>query len=171
MLEMAELLFRRPDDVPSSEAAHVALFFANVAWNECVGLGGLRDEHRNVWESIEAEKPDLWNEFKSSDVHAMIDELAKYKKHKYADDGRRIILCGMLDGKIRVEWLPPAATGDDPKCEPTAFGLVRSGDRRGAIRYLQQTCRLTRTEAERRVARIGDLLRKSAALSKPKPAK
>ena len=38
MKEMSERLFRNPAATPSSEAAHVALFFANVAWNECVGL-------------------------------------------------------------------------------------------------------------------------------------
>ena len=34
MKEMSETLLRNPAGVPSSEAAHVALFFANVAWNE-----------------------------------------------------------------------------------------------------------------------------------------
>ena len=34
MKEMSETLLRNPGGVPSSEAAHVALFFANVAWNE-----------------------------------------------------------------------------------------------------------------------------------------
>jgi hypothetical protein len=34
MKEMSETLLQNPSGVPSSEAAHVALFFANVAWNE-----------------------------------------------------------------------------------------------------------------------------------------
>ena len=34
MKEMSERLLRHPSEVPSSEAAHVALFFANAAWNE-----------------------------------------------------------------------------------------------------------------------------------------
>ena len=38
MKEMLERLFRNPDVAHSAEALHVALFFANVAWNECVGL-------------------------------------------------------------------------------------------------------------------------------------
>jgi hypothetical protein len=38
MKEMAGTLLRNPAGVPSSEAVHVALLFANVAWNECVGL-------------------------------------------------------------------------------------------------------------------------------------
>ena len=43
MKEMSETLLRNPSGVPSSEAAHVALFFANVAWNESVGLDHARE--------------------------------------------------------------------------------------------------------------------------------
>jgi hypothetical protein len=57
MKEMAETLLRDPGGVPSSEAAHVALFFANVAWNESVGLDFASEGYRNVWQTIEAEKP------------------------------------------------------------------------------------------------------------------
>ncbi len=43
MKEMSETLLRNPGGVPSSEAAHGALFFANVAWNESVGLDHARE--------------------------------------------------------------------------------------------------------------------------------
>ncbi len=75
MKEMSEVLLRNAHSVPSSEAAHVALFFANVAWNECVGLDHAREGYRNAWETIEAENRELWNEFKSNDIDGMIDEL------------------------------------------------------------------------------------------------
>jgi hypothetical protein len=80
MKEMSEMLLRNPGGVPSSEAAHVALLFANIAWNESVGLDHAREGYRNVWETIAAENPVLWNEFKSKDIDAMIDELVRYKK-------------------------------------------------------------------------------------------
>src|SRR5277367_2928713 len=80
MKEMSETLLRNPGGVSSSEAAHVALFFANVAWNESVGIDGAREGYRNVWETIEAENTELWNEFKSNNIDAMIDELVRYKK-------------------------------------------------------------------------------------------
>src|ERR1700722_1569263 len=115
MKEMSELLMRNPGSVPSSEAAHVALFFANVAWNESVGIDSAREGYRNVWETIEAENPELWNEFKSNDINAMIDQLIQYKKTHYLNDRRRILTCGIPDGSIRVEWLPPAAPGVDPR--------------------------------------------------------
>jgi hypothetical protein len=154
MKEMAETLLRHPGGVPSSEAAHVALFFANVAWNESVGLDHAREGYRNVWETIEAENPALWNEFKSSDVNAMIDELIRYKKAHYPDDRRRILTCGIPDGKVRVEWLDPAAPGVDSKWEMQLYGLVRTGQRDKAIRFLQDTRRMTHSEASKRVAQI-----------------
>ena len=59
MKEMSELLLRNPRNIPSSEAARVSLFFANVAWNESVGLDHAREGYRHVWEVIEADDPEL----------------------------------------------------------------------------------------------------------------
>ncbi len=155
MKEMSELLLRDPDKTPSSEAAHVALFFANVAWNECVGMGAERERTKNVWETIEAENPELWNELKSNDIDGMIDELVEYKKAHYADDRRRILTCGGTPhGTIRVEWLPAAAPGVDVKWDTQLYGLVRTGNRKDAIRFLQETRGMSRKEATKRVAEI-----------------
>jgi hypothetical protein len=152
--EMAEALLRNPRRVPSSEAAHVALLFANVAWNEGVGLDGAREGCRNVWETIEGENPELWNEFKSDDINALIDELVRYKQTHYPDDRRRILTCGIPDGKVRVEWLNAAAPGVDSQWEMQLYGLVRTGAKAKAIRFLQGTRRMSRNEASRRVSEI-----------------
>jgi hypothetical protein len=154
MKEMSEVLFRDRKAIPSSEAAHVALFFANAAWNECVGLDGAREGYRNVWEAIEADNPALWNEFKSNDIDAMIDELVEYKKEHFPDDKRRILTCGIPDGKVRVEWLKEAAPGVDSKWEMQLYGLVRTGAREKAIRFLQETRGLSRRDAAKRVAKV-----------------
>lgn len=154
MKEMSERLLRNPDAAHSPEAAHVALFFANVAWNETVGLVHPRDGYRSVWEAIEAENPEMWNEFKSNDVNAMIDELVEYKKQHYPDDKRRILTCGIPDGKVRVEWLAPVAPGVDSKWEMELFGLVRTGESKKAIRFLQKSRGVSRNEAVLRVATI-----------------
>ena len=69
----------------------------------------------------------------------MIDELVQYKKTHYPDDQRRILTCGIPDGKIRVEWLNAAAPGVDAKWEMRLYGLVRTGEREKAIRFLQET--------------------------------
>ena len=152
--EMSDLLLRNPAVPPSSEAAHVALFFANVAWNECVGLDHPRESYRNTWEVIEADNPALWNEFKSNDINALIDELVEYKKAHFPDDRRRILTCGIPDGKIRVEWLPPAAAGVDAKWETQLYGLVRTGEREKAIRFLHETRGVPRREAMKQVAKM-----------------
>src|SRR5271157_3067422 len=154
MKEMAERLLRHPSEVPSSEAAHVALFFANAAWNESIGVAHSRDSYRNVWETIEAENPELWNEFKSNDINAMIDELVQYKKTHYPDDQRRILTCGIPDGKVRVEWLKAAAPGVDAQREMRLYGLVRMGDREQAIQFLQETRGMSHKEAAKRVAGV-----------------
>lgn len=152
--ELVETLLRNPGGVPSAEAAHVALLFANVAWNESVGLDHARDGYRNVWETIAAANPALWNEFTSTDLNALIDKLVRYKEMHYPDDRRRILTCGIPDGKVRVEWLPAAAPGVDAQWEMQLYGLVRTGENEKAIRFLQETRRLSRKEASGRVAQI-----------------
>ncbi len=107
-----------------------------------------------MWETIEAENPELWNEFKSNDIDAMIDELVQYKRTHFPDDRRRILTCGIPEGKIRVEWLATAAPGVDSKWEMQLYGLVRTGERGKAIHLLQETRNLSRTAAAQQVAAI-----------------
>lgn len=128
--------------------------FANIAWNESVNLGNSREGYRAAWETIEADNPAMWNEFKSNDVEAILDELVEYKRQHYPDDLRRILMCGIPDSSIRVEWLPPAAPGVDSRWEMTLYGLVRTDQREQAIGFLQETRRLTRSEAVKRVNKI-----------------
>ena len=157
--EMSDRLYRDPDVAHSSEALHVALFFANLAWNECVGLGAEREQTKNVWQAIEAENPSLWDELKSRDIDAMIDELVEYKNAHFPDDRRRILTCGGTDhSTIRVEWLPPAAPGVDVKWEMQLYGMVRTGMDEEAIRFLKKTRKLSAVEARMLVGKIaGDL--------------
>jgi len=152
--EMSEVLLSDRHTPPTSEAAHVALLFAHVAWNECVGLDYAREGYRNVWETIEADNPTLWNEFKSNDIDAMIDELVEYKQEHFPEDKRRILTCGIPDGRIRVEWLNPAAPEVDSKWEMQLYGLVRTGNREQAIRFLQETRKVSRTEAAEKVKTV-----------------
>ncbi len=154
MKEMSERLLRNPAAVPSSEAAHVALMFANMAWNETVGLEHARKGYRSAWEVIEAENPEMWSEFKSNDVDAMIDELKRFKEQHYPDDRRRILTCGIPDGKIRVEWLAATAPGVDAKWEMRLYGLVRTGERKKAVQFLQETRRMSRSDAAVKVAAV-----------------
>ena len=158
MKEMSQQLLRDPDGVPSTHAAHIALMFANIAWNETVGLGYPRESYRPAWETIEVENPEMWSEFKSNDVDGMIDQLVHYKQQHHADDQRRILLCGIPDGKLRVEWVVPAAPGIDSKWEMQLFGLVRAGEREQAIEFLRETRGMTRSQAAKIAALAADKL-------------
>lgn len=141
------------------EAAQVALCLANLAWNESVGLDGARDGYRAVWEEIETQNPEPWNEFKSIDIDAVVDKLMAYKVYRYREDQRRILGCGFVDGNVRVEWLPAVAPGVDSKWEMQLYGLVRTDRRAEAIQFLQKTRGVSRKQAEDEVARITAELR------------
>ena len=84
----------------------------------------------------------------------MIDELVRYKQEHYPNDRRRILTCGIPEGKIHVEWLPAAAPGVDSRFEMRLYGLVRSGEHEQAIRFLQETQGISRKKAVKRVAQI-----------------
>jgi hypothetical protein len=60
----------------------------------------------------------------------------------------------MVPGKVHVEWLNPAAPGVDSQWEMQLFGLVRTGQKEKAIRFLQETRRMTRSEAAKRVKQV-----------------
>lgn len=158
MQEMSEHLLRNPDSA-SSEAAHVALMLAHIAWNETVGLGNHRSSLRSAWETIEADKHEMWRDFKTDDVDAMIDELVEFKNKHFPDDQRRILACSTTpQSTLRVEWLAPAAAGVDSRWEMQLFGLVRAGERGEAIRFLRESLSLSRKEAAKKVAAIANQL-------------
>lgn len=152
--EMAEQLLRAPEGSISSEAMHISLMFAHIAWNETVGLVSVREGYRPAWEEIEAHNPEMWSEFKSNDVEAMIDQLVRYKQQHYPNDQRRILVCGIPNGNVRVEWMNPAAPGVDSDWEMTLHGLVRTGEQEQAIQYLQDTRQLSRSAASKQVSKI-----------------
>ncbi len=154
LTEMSETLLRNPYAVPSSEAAHVALLLATVAWNESVGLDNYRDGYRKVWEKLETENPALWNEFTTGDINALIGILARYKITHYPHDRRRILASGIPDGQIHVEWLNPAAPGVNSKWQMRLYGLVRAGERAKAIQLLRENGRMSRSDALNRVEQI-----------------
>ena len=152
--EMSELVLRDPRAIPSSEAAHVALLLANIAWNASVGLDHTIDGYRNVISSIEASRPNLWNELKSTDITTMIGELVRFKKEHFPDDQRRILTAGIPNGTIRVEWLPAADPGINPKWQMQLYGLVRVGEKQKAAAFLQESQGISKAEATKRVAAI-----------------
>lgn len=152
--EMSQQLLRDPRAIPSSEAAHVSLFIAHMAWNESVGLGHSRENCRESLQPLEQSNPELWAEFHSPDVSGMIDQLVQYKNNKFAKDRRRVLSCEILEGRMRVESLPPAAPDVDSRSEMKLYGLVRTGRMQEAQRFVERTLRMTPALAEFKVAEV-----------------
>ena len=133
---------------------HASLFLANMAWNKSLGLDQPWEVVVPVLKAFESEQPDLWAELKLRDAEAMVDELVRFKRAHHPDDRRRILSCGIPEGKIRVEWLEPAPPGEDPGWEMQLFGLIMTGDTKGAIQFARKTWSLTEAQARTRVAGI-----------------
>jgi hypothetical protein len=94
----------------------------------------------------------MWNEFKSTDVGAILDELVEYRKKHFSHDLRRILLVGIPNGSIRVEWSPPVVPGVDSQWEMRPYALIRTGEREQAISFLRETHRMYRTDAVKQAA-------------------
>lgn len=95
MLEMAKTLLKDFID-PSSEAAHAALLFAHVAWNEANGIKDISYKwYKKVLKEFEYSNPDLWDEFKVIVCGKIIKSLIAYKNEHYPRDFRIIRICGM----------------------------------------------------------------------------
>jgi hypothetical protein len=109
--EMALTLFRVPEAIPSSEAAHATLLLTHVAWNRALGETFTDAECRRILRQFEKSRPALWAELRSRDWKAMINDLIAYKKEHYRDDKRIVVVCGINPKKnIHVEWHYPASS-------------------------------------------------------------
>jgi hypothetical protein len=100
--ELAQMCFRAPQAIPSSEAAHTALLFAQVAWNR--SLGHNNKPYRQLFKVFLRSNPNLWSEFRSRDAEWLIEMIRQAKEKLYPDDRRVVIVCGMRGENIHVEW-------------------------------------------------------------------
>jgi hypothetical protein len=105
--DMAMTLLKSPDSVPSGEAAHAALLFVHVAWNKSLGNDDAYRNYQIILDRLEGSNPALWNEFITSDHEAILADLARYKEEHYPDDRRVIVVCGMREDNVHVEWTDP----------------------------------------------------------------
>lgn len=102
--EMAMTLLANPSR-PSSEAAHLALLFSHVAWNKSIGKKISKDMYKPVIQQIEDSNRKMWKELKSNDYNEIISGLVEYKKKYFATDKREIVVCGMRNHNVHVEWI------------------------------------------------------------------
>jgi hypothetical protein len=163
--ELANSLMRNPRAVPTSEAAHMALLFAHVAWNRALGHRMSDKLFRSILEELEQEEPELWNELADNDAERMIEQLVALKQTRFADDDRFIQVCGMRNGNVHVEW-HEGRVMQEIECTTIehiarALELVAGGDLAEATRHLSQTTGLTRKAARQYVTKLRELLPRS----------
>jgi hypothetical protein len=102
MLEFAQSAFIDPHAIPSSEAAHAALLFAQVAWNRT--LGHETEGYQELLKVFLRSNPKFWSEIRSRDPEALIETMRQAKERRYPADVRVIVVSGMREGNVRVEW-------------------------------------------------------------------
>jgi len=102
MKELALMSFRDPQAVPSSEAAHAALLFAQVAWNRALGLD--MTPYKELLKVFLRSNPNLWAELRSRDAETLIEEMRQAREQRYPADRRVVVVCGMLEENVHVEW-------------------------------------------------------------------
>jgi hypothetical protein len=107
LMQMAMTVLKDPTSVPSTEAAHTAVLLAHVAWNRAVGEAFTDLECKRILRRFEKSRRSLWIELRSPDWKALIGELIEYKSENFPDDKRIVVICGMRDGKVHVEWKNP----------------------------------------------------------------
>jgi hypothetical protein len=102
MMELAMTCFRESRAAHSSEAIHTALLLANVAWNRSLG----RDvpDFEDLLMVFTRSRPELWSELLSGNTEALIETMVQTKKEHFAEDRRVILICGLRESNIRVEW-------------------------------------------------------------------
>ena len=109
--EMALTLFKVPNAIPSSEAAHAALLLTHVAWNRALNETFTDVECRRILRIFEKSRPALWAELRSRDWKSMINDLIEYKKERYPNDKRIAVVCGINPKQnIHVEWRYPTTS-------------------------------------------------------------
>ena len=135
MKELALLCFRDPEAIPSSEAVHAALLFAQVAWNRVLGqdMAG----YNQVLKAFLRSNPNLWSELRSRDAETLIETMRQAKELRFPADRRVVVVCGMREGNIHVEWCAekdyPQASRLAKKLLDSKFGTGRTvGKRRSA---------------------------------------
>jgi hypothetical protein len=127
MKEIALLSFKNPQVPPSSEAAHASLLFAQVAWNRA--LGHDMQDYKALLKVFLRSNPNLWSELRSHDAEELIEIMREAREHRYSSDLRVVLVCGMREGNVHVEWCeekdyPQASVSAEKRLE-SEFGPGR----------------------------------------------
>jgi hypothetical protein len=112
--EMAMTVLKKPNSIPSSEAAHAALLLSHVAWNRSIGQVFNHNDCESLLREFEKSRPKFWTELKTRNWEALVDDLISYKKQHYPTDNRIVVVCGMREDNIHIDWQHPEEIKDWP---------------------------------------------------------
>jgi hypothetical protein len=107
IIEMAETVLARPENMACDEAAHAALLLAHVGWNREIIADGppTREQYETLLKEFAKSNREFVKDLRSDDFDALIAELRSYKRRRYPKDTRFISVCGtMPTGNVHVEW-------------------------------------------------------------------
>ena len=99
---IAEHLLSKSHPLPTSEAAHAALLCAHAGWNRALGYPLIGYEL--VLATLEVDRPSFWQELKARNAAELIALAETQKARLWSDDRRVILVCGIVDEKVHVEW-------------------------------------------------------------------
>jgi len=95
MKELALLSFRNRQAVPSSEAAHAALLFAQVAWNRALVHNAAA--YKDILAVFLHSNPNLWSELRARNPEVLVERTRQAKEQRYSAHRRVVVVCGMRD--------------------------------------------------------------------------
>jgi hypothetical protein len=136
MKELAMMCFRNTKTVPSSEAVHASLLLANIAWNRALGQN-VPDCEVLLMEFTRS-NPKLWSELRVGNTDALIGTMMKAKEHLYPNDRRIVLMCGMRESNVHVEWCEEK---DYPEAEKLAIKRLAAMAEQDGVPLKQSSCR------------------------------
>ena len=107
IIEMAETVLARPENMVCGEAAHAALLLAHVGWNREIQADAppTREQYEILLKEFAKSNREFVKDLRSDDFDALIAELRLYKRRTYPKDTRFISVCGTTPtGNVHVEW-------------------------------------------------------------------
>ena len=89
-----------------SEVMHPLMMLAHIAWQrETSDPNFMRGQYEKEFAKFNFEKKKLASELISTDWSVILQRMLEYKKLRFPDDNRIVILCGFtIHGTLRVEW-------------------------------------------------------------------
>ena len=107
LMEMGKSILLHSNRAPSEISMAASIGLATAAWNAAVLETDANELAHGVSDNLDWGNARPWFEHRSSDVRELVDALVAYKKSRFPDDEREILIAELSpDGDLRVHWKP-----------------------------------------------------------------